>query len=256
MKRFFLVCVMLLLVPCASFAKPKHKVPSMNATLLALKTPEMNGAVAMIIFYGDGRASVLYVKSSVLDMDPCPNLQCDRIASELQDLVGKCALQSTCADRQGVYQYGYYNDMSSTAHFDLNIQFSDGQHAYFPSVKAEAAREVSARFLPPGSVSVPTDASKWVERIQFLDEQAKEQQAEAERQAEWKQRNDVYIASMKLIACLRHLEIGSPAGAVYACGSPDHTNSDMYVDQLVYPDGTMVYIDKKAGKVQNVQWSH
>lgn len=58
-------------------------------------------------------------------------------------------------------------------------------------------------------------------------------------------------------SCLRSQLFGTSQGHVYAClGQPDSTNSDLYTDQLVYPDGTLVYIDRRTGLVENVQWTH
>jgi hypothetical protein len=57
--------------------------------------------------------------------------------------------------------------------------------------------------------------------------------------------------------CLHGLHIGDPVTEVAKCGiSPDHTNSDLRTDQMVFWDGTAVYIDKSTHTVENVQWTH
>jgi hypothetical protein len=57
--------------------------------------------------------------------------------------------------------------------------------------------------------------------------------------------------------CPKGVQIGMTRDQVYDClGYPDETNSDVSTDQLVYPGGTYVYIDRNTGRVENVQWTH
>jgi hypothetical protein len=57
--------------------------------------------------------------------------------------------------------------------------------------------------------------------------------------------------------CPNGIQAGMTIDKVYACkGYPDHTNSDSSTDQLVYPDGTYVYIDRSTGRVEDMQWTH
>lgn len=57
--------------------------------------------------------------------------------------------------------------------------------------------------------------------------------------------------------CPHGIRRGMSRDQVYAClGVPDHTNSDLSTDQLVYPDGTYVYINRATGRVEDVQWTH
>jgi hypothetical protein len=57
--------------------------------------------------------------------------------------------------------------------------------------------------------------------------------------------------------CPRGIRAGMSRDQVYAClGEPDHTNSDLSTDQLVYPNDTYVYINRATGRVEDVQWTH
>jgi hypothetical protein len=67
---------------------------------------------------------------------------------------------------------------------------------------------------------------------------------------------DKATENAKATANCPQIEAGSSEILVYRCmGRPDHVNSDLYVDQLVYKDGTFVYIDRKTSRVENVQWT-
>jgi hypothetical protein len=63
-------------------------------------------------------------------------------------------------------------------------------------------------------------------------------------------------AARKETECLTNLKAGDGLSQVNACGAPDHINSDLYGDQMVYPDGVIVYINKATNHVENVQWTH
>jgi hypothetical protein len=62
-------------------------------------------------------------------------------------------------------------------------------------------------------------------------------------------------AEQRMKECPDGIKVGMTRDQAYAClGRPDHINSDVYTDQLVYPDGTYVYIDRSTGRVENVHW--
>lgn len=64
-------------------------------------------------------------------------------------------------------------------------------------------------------------------------------------------------AAESKVVCPDGVKPGITRAQLYACkGYPDHTNSDFYADQLVYPDGSYVYIDRATDRVDNMQWSH
>lgn len=64
-------------------------------------------------------------------------------------------------------------------------------------------------------------------------------------------------AEQRTKQCPNGIQVGMSEARVYACmGYPDHTNSDVSTDQLVYPGGTYVYIDRSTGRVENIQVTH
>lgn len=85
---------------------------------------------------------------------------------------------------------------------------------------------------------------------------AKSREIEKEKARELAEVNAQQSRLLSVRACLLALKVGSPESSVYDCGYPDHTNSDLEIDQLVYPDDLFVYINKRTGLVENIQWSH
>ena len=65
------------------------------------------------------------------------------------------------------------------------------------------------------------------------------------------------VAEQRAKECPYGLRIGDKESQVYAClGLPDHTNSDSRIDQLVYSNGTYVYIDRSTDRVEDIQTTH
>ena len=85
--------------------------------------------------------------------------------------------------------------------------------------------------------------------------QAEEQQRKKEADANTAKAIAMLKATQNRRDCLLDLKAGDPASKVYQFGYPDHTNSDLHSDQLVYPDDDVfVYIDKATDTVSDVQW--
>jgi hypothetical protein len=119
--------------------------------------------------------------------------------------------------------------------------------------KEAAKKEAYLRKHPPVMVTVhPTDpfaATPEDKAAQAARDQA--YKAEALKQ------DNAAIATTKQRDCLTNLHAGDSSSKVRACGgAPDHTNSDLTTDQLVFANGVIVYIDKATDKVENVQWSN
>ncbi|MGB8030336.1 MAG: hypothetical protein WCF30_11805 [Terracidiphilus sp.] len=96
------------------------------------------------------------------------------------------------------------------------------------------AAEVKAMQVKLGAMVDPSELASIVA----------EQQAEQEAEQRAKQ-------------CPNGIQVGMSEDQVHACmGFPDHTNSDLSTDQLVYPDGTYVYVNRGTGRVENIQVTH
>ena len=86
---------------------------------------------------------------------------------------------------------------------------------------------------------------------------AKEQAKDEERAAKKLAEHEEQEAQERANKCPHGVQAGMTLSMVHIClGWPDYTNSDFYSDQLVYPHGTYVYIDRRTGRVENVQWTH
>jgi hypothetical protein len=117
--------------------------------------------------------------------------------------------------------------------------------------------------LGDSSLISEKDWKDYTDKLEHTHEKAVEQQQQVEAQEKKKEADAntkkaiaMLNATQNRSDCLLNLRAGDLASKVYRCGYPDHTNSDLHTDQLVYPNDIFVYIDKATGTVSDVQWKH
>jgi ribonuclease HII len=108
--------------------------------------------------------------------------------------------------------------------------------------------------LPFGDATLQT-ASDWRTYIDRFRDSQRQKLEQADRERSEAKAKEIIAANTR-DSCLQNLKAGDPESKAYGCGYPDHTNSDLHSDQLIYPDAIIVYIDKGTHTVENVQWSH
>jgi hypothetical protein len=232
--------------------------------VLYLVTPQTSPGYVAVIFLDEKTVAVMGNTAGLYDdLFPCSDSHCLLANIQFSRPGMYCEIKDWCSEIKSVsYKLGHIRCQIDRHRECLEIGIRLDTDGYFWVVPIQMSNEEFSRKWAnplPGSTVVPVSAVGWksiidnmnaMKRAEALEQLA---QLKAEEQAQLaRQKAKIYEMS----ECLLRLKIGDAASKAYFCGSPDHTNSDLHTDQLVYSEGTMVYIDKATDTVEDVQWTH
>lgn len=249
----FAIFIIAALMPTA-YAKDKRE--QHEGDLLALKTPGMLHQYEAILFFDNHTAAVIASPSDD-EPFPCESTPCVIANMAMKNLTARCLSEKYCAYSRPIsYEIGQSKCQSRQEMCtSLGIQFSPGVTLWLvppaivpTSALAERISHTLSPEAPSERTNLPSTATEWVAYVNSINDAAAAQLNLAGAQEQMK--------AEQLSTCLHNLHIGEAGQHAYTCGSPDHTNADLRGDQLVYPDGTLVYIDKQTNTVVDVQWTH
>lgn len=239
----------------ASAAKPKP-VARLDSVLIVHESGDL-GKTSVLLF--DGGTTQVLTSTHSTDYFQCGSAsyteysQCLSANEWLSGVIQNCPKDRICTRWETA---GVQNGKGK----ELRISFASSSFSLAP-VSLDVPGELTV--IGFGNASLKTDkdwkdyADKYVQAEDKAAEQRK-QAADAERKKEGDANTAKAIAMLNatqnLHDCLRNLKAGDSASKVYHCGYPDHTNSDLHSDQLVYSDDVYVYIDKATNTVSDVQW--
>lgn len=226
-------------------------------TVMVVEYPRISPGYEAILFLDDGTAATI-AHTNEFATEPfasCDSPNCLEGSTTLNGMSANCIGKQYCAELQPVrYQLGQTKCQDHVSKCTtVGIKFDRSALWLVPSF--ESASALTKRLWPASihwTGNLPKSPEDWQSDFESLDSKAK-LEADADRNLAASQ---AIIAENELKDCLTKLKKGDPASVVYKCGAPDHTNSDLYTDQLVFPNGTLVYIDRATHTVQNVQWTH
>jgi hypothetical protein len=261
---FVYLIAFFLAVP-ALYAKNGSDV--ITSDLLFLVTPQTAPGYVAVIFIDENTVAVLGNTAGLYDnLFPCSletSAQCLFANSQFSSLSMYCDIKDWCSEIKRInYKVGHVRCQDDRRRECMEIGIRLDLGGYFWLVPIQMSyEEFNKKWANsfPGKPPIPASAVEWKSAVDNLN--AKKRMEEQEQIARLKAEEQAQLAREKaaiyaMSECLRRLKIGDPASKAYFCGSPDHTNSDLHTDQLVYSEGTMVYIDKATDTVEDVQWTH
>jgi hypothetical protein len=255
MRRFVALIFLFLIFTAPLFAK--QLIKQHLGTLLMLRIPTMSSAYVMLLYLDDGSVGILAAPKFFTDHPfPCQSYECMFSNATVDSLLNACSAQDYCAQAKSVwYETGRAKRRDGEDCITVGIQFGDHATIWIVPGQMTSASAINKTLFdalpanaPKWNEGQPSSATDWIAYVDFV------------RLAEEGARNLAVATKLmqldQMSRCLRSLHIGDPSSSATKCGIPDHTNADLRTDQLVYSEGTIVYIDKATDTVENVQWTH
>lgn len=260
--------VFLMLIALPSFAKTtKHVSEAHTGTLVLLVTPDVSAVYTAAIYLDDSTVAIVDEGLSLKDCSSSACFEFDSLVSSMKTdcylrpvLALRAVRSDVCFEEKSI---DYYTGQISKHHqvdSEVGISLASGETMWFVPIMETA--DQFGKMMWSNHLSVagegPHSPSEWEQAISNL---LSQRQADADKAA-YRARVASNLAEIaaeeatrKERDCLTNLKVGDSISSVNICGAPDHTNSDLYSDQMVYPGGIIVYVSKVTNAVEDVQWT-
>lgn len=258
--------ILLVVVAHSSVVKAAKSKPDVRiGTLVLLGIPDAlvpdgsaNYTVALYLDASNVAVVDQETSSSRFQVEGCTSDVCTDFYALITAMKQNCNPGAdVCFDQRRVGFYTSLTKKNGLVYTAVGISLASGKTMWVvPIIEAPdlLGRELWRNYLPASGVG-PRSPDEWQLAISNLVSQRQALADKAAYQAVVAS-NLAKIAIQQEEDCLTHLKVGDARSKVTACGTPDHVNSDLYSDQMVYPDGIMVYVNKASDGVENVQWTH
>lgn len=265
MKPIRTAVVVLVAVGLIGTANASKTRPEIHrGTLVLLVTPDVNVAYTAAVYLDNSNVAIVDQETSDTGFlqKGCSSLGCSDFYDLVASMKNSCTFGSdVCFEKQSISYYTSQIKQKGQIYSEIGISLASGETMWLVPVvmpSDQFGRELWRNHMQVSGIA-PRSPDEWEQTIGDLISQrnaAADKAAYQARVASNLAEIAAEEAAQKEKDCLQHLKAGDDRSKVETCGTPDHINSDLYGDQMVYSDGTIVYVNKASNAVENVQWTH